>query len=173
MSGGYTSGQKLFASQMEGLTASPTTATGNGTATTSNSTTEVRDAVLGNFTFTSLTGHRYEIRLMNLIFNASGDPGDTWALRIRDGGSSTPTTASTLVAETVSKTIATGSGGRRPIHIIEQWLPSAGSHTLSFFAKLLTDVSNVDGSQFTPCAPAVETGSTWYRSLYVVDLGLA
>lgn len=158
------------ANALPGMTGTPASTTSNGTPTPTGSTTETRDAVLGNYTFTSKgTGYYYQVVMEGLVFNGAGSISDTWALHIRDGGASTPTAASPLLAERFETTMLVGSGGRRDVGFSRVVTGlAAGLHTLSFFAVLLTGGAS---SAFTPLSPGAIGGST-ARNLYVLNMGL-
>jgi hypothetical protein len=142
-------------SMPRGIPVVPTASSSTGTATSG--TTETRDAVLGDYQFTAVTNRRYRIMYTGLIGNGSV-AADTYAVNIRDGGSSTPTAASPLVA-TVSSwpVLVVGTGGRLPIFVSDTVTPAAGVRTLGAFA-----VRNSGTGVFTPVGT---------RSLYVEDIG--
>jgi hypothetical protein len=133
---------------------------GTPTATASAGTTatagaETRDAVLGNYAFTAVAGRRYEVRL-NGATVSSGTAGHVPAFRIRNGGSSTPTTASTLVA---ANSVVTPSLLGTGLPVGGTFVPGAGVQTLAVFT-----LSLAGGSNIIPAAT---------RELYVIDIGLA
>jgi hypothetical protein len=78
-----------------GIMADPITNAGAGTPTSS--TTEVRDAVLGDYVFTAVAGRRYQVVLTGGM--SSSVANDVYEVNVRDGGGSTPTSGSTLVAQ--------------------------------------------------------------------------
>lgn len=165
MSGGYLSGEELNASDMPGVPLTPTSQTANGTPTSG--TTETMDVVLGTYVFTTPGAHRFEARMNGLIGNGSVT-SDAYAIRIRDGGASTPTSASTLIAEQVWHCTNAGTGGRGPIPLAGTFTPSAGTHTLGVFAVRLQGTGI-----FTPLCPNGDIAGVLGRELFVVDLGLA
>lgn len=134
-----------------------------GTAgTASAGTTEVRDAVLGNYTFTSVAGRRYEAHLNGLVANGSV-VGDLFAVNIRNGGASTPTATSPLCATVQAYIPAIGVSGRVTCQLLGSFVPGAGVQTLSCFTVrvLGSGVSTPVSSTYAP------------RELYVVDVGPA
>jgi hypothetical protein len=144
------------------LTGGPNMGTPTATAATGTPTsddTETRDAVLGNYAFTSVAGRRYEVRLNGLILTTSV-AGDLVGVRVRNGGAATPTSASTLVASSqVPITIAGGPGAITPPHVGGSFAPGAGVQTLSVFTVRLAGT----GAE-TPVG---------LRELYCLDIGPA
>jgi len=140
----------------------PALATATGTPTVGG--TETRDAVLGNYVFTALAGHRYEARLDGQVNNGSV-LADLYAVNIRNGGSSTPTAASPCVASSQAYIKAVGSADRDSVPVRDTFKPAAGTVTLSVFCIRIigTGVYTPVSAQFLPNG----------RELYVVDLGLA
>jgi len=134
----------------------PTTATTNGTPTTG--TTVTRDAVLGNYAFTAVAGHRYRAIIDGLLMNTSV-ASDVAVVTVRNGGASTPTAASPVVASTQTWIPSAGGAGQMAALAAGTFVPGAGTVTLSAF------VARAAGT-------GVETpaGS---RELYAVDLGTA
>lgn len=142
---------------LSGLLA-PTTSSSNGTA--SSGTTETRDAVLGNYVFTvptSAAAWRYEVCYNNAKINASV-ADDLYEFRIRDGGASTPTSASTLIAAAAAPVHVAGGSGQPTVLVRGTWVPTAGTHTLSVFLVRLAGTG-----VGTPIAPT--TGIS--RELFV------
>lgn len=146
-------GQKIRASAL-GVPVTPTTTGSNGTATSGS--TETRDAVLGDYQFTATTGTRYQVFFTGCRMNASV-ANDAYAIRIRNGGASSPTSASPLVVEHQVIVTATGGAGQQNATVIGTFIPGAGTVTLSMFA-VRTSGTGVG----TP---------TNTRELYVVALG--
>jgi len=141
-----------------GATMGTPTATGsNGTATSG--TTEIRDAVLGNYAFTAVAGVRYRVLIDGLLSNGSV-VGDTFQVNIRNGGTSTPTAASPLVASARAFIPAVDGLGQALIPLAKTFAPGAGLVTLSLFAVRLAGTG-----VFTP------TSSAAGRELYVVNVG--
>lgn len=139
-----------------GIMTNPTRSTSDGTATAADAV-EVRDAVLGNYVFTAATGRLYRV-VYNGNYNST--TGDVRAVtRIRDGGVSTPTTASTLIAETTMHMAEGGTGGRQTMVLTQTFTASAGAHTLSMFTI------SPESVVLTPINAGVG------RELYVEDIG--
>lgn len=144
---------------LTGLTA-PVSTTSSGTA--SSGTTETRDAVLGDYVFTVpsvAATWRYEAILSGCRISSSV-ADDLYLLRIRDGGASTPTSASTLVAEGSASVHVSGGSGQFTVPIFGPWVPGAGTHTLSLFT-----VRSSGAGAGTPVSQNVA------RSLYVRFVG--
>lgn len=131
---------------MTGLPA-PTQTASNGTATSG--TTETRDAVLGDYSFTVPAvgaAWRYEVVCVGRLQTTVAD--DLYECRVRDGGASTPSSSSTQVGG-YSLPIH-GTGGNAPSFTLRNtWVPGSGTHTLSLFV-LRTGGSGVA----TPLAPS-------------------
>jgi hypothetical protein len=141
-----------------GITMGTPTATVNaGTPTVG--TTETRDAVLGNYTFTAIAGRRYRAVVDGMAANGNA-VGDTATWNIRNGGASTPTAASTLVASMVQLgVVASGAAGRIPVALSGTFVPGAGVVTLSVFVVRATGTGVM-----TPVGT---------REFYAVDMGPA
>ena len=117
---------------LSGLPA-PTTSNVNGTATSG--TTETRDAMLGDYVFTVPAAGatwRYEA-CFNYVKLNSSVADDLYEIRIRDGGASTPTTSSPLVAALAVPIHTTGGPGQPGVTGRGTWVPGVGTHTLSLF----------------------------------------
>jgi len=143
-------------SRSYGIPVMPTTTASNGTDTSG--TTEVRDAVLGNYVFTAAAGRKY--RAWWTGATSANVANDRVSVRIRDGGSSTPTTASTLIGETRHTITVSGGGGQTWIPPIAAVLTlTTGTHTFSAFTQRVTGSGVI-----TP---------TFTRQLYVEDVGPA
>jgi hypothetical protein len=128
-----------------------------GTAgTTGVAGVETRDAVLGNYVFTSVAGHRYVVFLNGATITI-GTAANSATLNIRDGGGSTPTASSTLVATNKVWVAATGGGGSVSCNVIGSFATAtAATHTLSVFT--MSTVVAIPSQQ---------------REIYVVDLGVS
>lgn len=117
---------------LSGLSAPSTTAS---TGTVSVATTETRDAVMGDYVLTvpaAGTLWRYQCFLVGASLN--GDTAaDHFVLNIRNGGASSPTAASTLIASTRKRINATGGGGQDGIYISDTFVPGVGTQTISAF----------------------------------------
>lgn len=152
-------GQEVPASALNrgGSIPGGTPASTSSSGTASSGTTETRDAVLGDFVFTAAAGRRYRVWWTG---GMSGTAGERCAVRVRDGGGSTPTSSSTLLAETRHVPDATGGAGQVTIPpAVATAVLSAGTHTLSAFTIRLNG-----SNDFTP---------VFTRELYVEDMGPA
>lgn len=147
---------------------------GTPASTSSNSTTypantagvagaETRDAVLGNYVFTALASHRYHAVFENARCGGNG-ANTLLTTNIRNGGASTPTNASTLIASTVSDLRVAGGQGIIGVPTCSgMFTPGAGVQTLSIFGQMQGTTAVGSSNHFTT-APAL-------RSLYVEDMG--
>jgi hypothetical protein len=131
------------------------------------STTETKDTSLGDYTFTAVAGRRYRVTLSSAIMSGTV-AGDWFAIRIRDGGASSPTSASTFIGgmtfhPKVSNTTASRENGTMSCTINTL---SAGTHTLGVFMQRTggTGTMQLD----SPNSDGVGSG---YRELYVEDIG--
>jgi hypothetical protein len=151
--------QNVTATQLNALVdkimADPATTALSGTVTSG--TTETRDDVLGTYVFTAAASRRYRVTLSGLLLSAVS--GDLAQATIRDGGASTPTAASTLLAFNQWKCQATGGGGQTGVFLSATFTPSSGTRTLAAFTKL-----NAGTGPVTPIGT---------RELYVEDIGAA
>lgn len=134
----------------------PTATASAGTATSG--ATETRDAVLGNYAFTAVAGRRYRAVIDGLV--VSGTAGDVVGVRVRNGGGSTPTAASTQVAAAQIVPPASGGTGQQSLPVGGTFMPGAGTVTLSAFTVRISGT----GAAETPIGT---------RELYAVDLGPA
>jgi len=133
----------------------PISTANNGTP--SSGTTETRDAVMGNYIFTAVAGRRYEVRLNGAQF-AGSVGADQFLANIRNGGSFTPTAASTLISG--QRFIVATVGFPMPIYVAGTFVPGAGVQTLSVFT-----VRTAGTGYVTPYSGTIS------RELYVVDMG--
>lgn len=125
--------------------------TANGTA--SSLTNETRDTVLGDLTITGINGHRYGVHCRQLV--NLGTAAHRGINRIRDGGNSTPTTASTLRALGQLNFATAGTTGRQIIETHGQFISSGGTHTFSVFSL------DPDSGACTPIGSATEVREFW------------
>jgi hypothetical protein len=137
------------------IMADPVTTASSGTATTS--TTDTRDDVLGVYVFTAGTSRRYRVTIAGLHLSAVS--GDLAVVRVRDGGASTPTNASTSLGFSQWRAQATGGTGQTICPFSVTFTPSSGTRTLAAFTQL-----SVGTGPITP------VGS---REIYVEDVGAA
>ena len=115
----------------------PATTSTTSETTTGASLTEVRDTNLGNYQFTARAGRTYRVALegmrVGVETGATGLPLLP-VVRIRDGGGSTPTTSSTIVAEARTSINTAGGVGQRELYVAVPLIGlSAGTHTLGAF----------------------------------------
>jgi hypothetical protein len=131
----------------------PTTTASTGTATAGGAV-EIRDSVLGNYTFTAVAGRRYRAVLDGVLIQNTVAT-DTVEVNIRNGGGSTPITSSTLVAQ------GRGSGASSfvTVPVSLSFVPGAGPVTLAAFTVRIAGTGVC-----TPAGP---------RELYAVDIGPA
>ena len=141
-----------------GIQAAPVATSSNGTASVG--TTETRDAVIPTYTFTSLgTTRRYRWTYSGVVLNGSV-ASDTFVLRVRDGGASTPTAASTQVGRDIAYSVsAVGTPGRQTFNATGTFTAAAGTRTLAPFLLRTAGTGVV-----TPVND---------REFYVEDIGLA
>ena len=119
-----------------GVPVVPVTTASAGTVTVG--TTETRDAILGNYVFTGVAGHRYRAHLAGRQISGTVT-GDRFAVRIRNGGASTPTSASTLVADDAFVVQSASNA----CDVSKTFVPGAGTQTLSVFAVRLSGTGTV------------------------------
>jgi hypothetical protein len=145
-----------FLSMPQGVMGTPTTTGSDGTTTSG--TTETRDAVLGNFTFTSAgTTRRYRVVWTGQIGVSVAN--DLFVVSLRDGGASTPTAASPLLGRGQKRFTQSGGTGEETMMVSGTFTASAGTRTISAFTVR---------SSGTGTATPKNT-----RELYVEDIGLA
>jgi hypothetical protein len=140
-----------------GLMASPV---GSTTTTSSTTTTEIKDSQVGDYVFTAVSGRQYEVHYSG---RAQSDAGaTTMNVYIRDGGGSSPTNASTLLAaDSIYLGGAGGAGGTSVTLCQVVSGLSAGTHTLAAFFQ-----RTAGGGNCTMVAV-----STVQRQLYAKDIG--
>lgn len=140
-----------------GIVAAPATSTA---ATTGVTTTETKDGGVGDYAFTAVAGRRYRVHY-TCRADSSADQ-DAMDVRVRDGGASSPTNASALVAGAEIK--QSGTAGGQHVCIAQLMLGlSAGTHTVAAFYVRALGTGTVNVTQ--------ATGQT--RELYVCDVGPA
>lgn len=148
-----------FPSMPRGVMATRVTTSSNITTGSGASITEVRDTALGNYVFTSAG----TTRLYRVIVEGARIQNDTASvlnsLKVRDGGGSTPTSASTLIGESTIGQTMTAGASQTTIPVIYTFTASAGTHTLGLF---LNSSSNTGQRTLTGA-----------RAMYVEDIGLA
>lgn len=136
-----------------GVTVSPTTTASNGTATSG--TTETRDAVLGNYQFNADSTRRYRVWWTGKLNTDTN--GDLITVNVRDGGSSTPTSASTLVGTGQIRLAQSGGTGQESLIATGTFTTTEGLRTLAAFT-LRSSGAGIE----TPVGT---------RELYVEDIG--
>lgn len=149
-----------------GIMAVPLSTAANGTPTAS--TTDTLDTIMGTYTFTAVAGRRYRVVLENLICNGSVS-ADVFAIRVRNGGAGTPTTASPAVLDSGWTCVVIGSAGRVTLTLEDTFLASSsGMATLACFYQRASGTGIL-----TPLSPSVggTSGLTGLRKLYVEDIG--
>lgn len=148
----FSAGTKLRAALL-GLPTAPTSTSSDGTVTSG--TTETRDAVLGDYQFTGVAGVRYLVmHNIRLSFTAADD---VYLINVRNGGASTPTSASTSVGLGAAVGRVTGGPGQTTCLVTGTFVPGAGTQTLSVFVKRINGTGT--------CTPVGQ------RELYVITLG--
>lgn len=135
------------------IMAVPVSSASNSTVTVG--TTETRDAVFGNYVFTAVASHRYQV-FLNSVTLLANTAGDRFWCFVRNGGSSTPTSSSTLLAQALIVIPATWGNSAQ---LIGSFAPGAGTQTLSVFL-----VRN-----FGTGTAYIGSG----REMYVIDLGVS
>src|ERR1035437_6427781 len=111
--------------------ATPLLTTTNGT-TTGGGAVETRDGVFGNYVFTSVANRRYEVHL-NGLQQAGSAGNDQYLVNIRNGGSSTPTATSALIAQ--QRIFIPVANAQIACPMAMSWSPGAGVNTLSLFVQ--------------------------------------
>lgn len=130
------------------------------TATTGIAATETAYAAIADMAVGTVDSRLYEVKLT--IHLAMGTAGDSALIRIRNGGASAPTNASTLLFE--ANWVAPGAGVLDCRVYIFEWAPATGTNRLGVFGVRNTGTSNLTlGSTITKR----------FSSLTVRDLGLA
>jgi hypothetical protein len=140
----------------------PTSATLNGTITSG--TTETQDAVLGTYQCQLIAGRRY-LATMNGLTGLTSVAGDIYLLNIRNSGSaSTPTSASTLVAQSQWTSTTSSGPSRIAVPLAGSFIaPTTGLNTFAFFAQRASGTGT-----FTPVSP---NSGGFPRELFVMYLG--
>jgi len=134
-----------------GIMAAPSATGANATATSG--TTVTKDTALPDYVFTAVAGRRYRVIYDGLNANV-GVAGDRFIISIRDGGASSPTSASPVLSHDLPIIIVTQSVG---YVLTGTFTTTAGTHTLNAFY-----VRNAGTGTMT---------ATGTRELYVEDIG--
>lgn len=148
----------------QGALGTPATSLSAGTpAPNGGPGTETRDAVLGNYIFAAVAGRRYRATLDTAKMSVNAN-NTLCVIRIRNGGASTPTAASPLIAETSYFGAVSGGPGQGGIPSLSGlFTPGAGTQTLSVFVQVTAG---------TGICTILSAGSL-ARALYVEDMGAA
>lgn len=125
--------------------------------------TEAQDTNLGTYTFTGVTGRRYVPKLSNALM-ASGAVGDTYFLRIRDGGAGAPSNTSTIVSETVATALV--SNTNIPISAFPSFTVTSGTHNLGLFIVRQSGANTMNLTSSGHLA-----GGNRGREFFVEDIG--
>ena len=149
-------GEKVRAADVgpRGLVAAPATSAAGQAGTT---TTEVKDLGVGDYTFVAVSGRIYRV-----TYNArcqSTVAADKMDCRVRDGGASSPTNVSTLIAGSEVSCNITAGGEHLLMTQILTGL-SAGTHIIAAFYLRVVGTGSVTVSN--------STGQV--RELYVEDV---
>ena len=137
-----------------GLPAPTTSALGG---TTSSGSTSTRDDALGVYTFVvpaAAATWRFEACLWNRMPNFTVS-SDIAVFEIRDGGASTPTSTSPLVASAQLRAQSTGGTGQESMHTCGTWVPGAGTHVLAAFTRRAAGTGTITP---VPTGPSSQLG---------------
>jgi hypothetical protein len=137
--------------QAFGIVAPPINTISNGTP--SSAGTEIRDDVLGPYQFEAQDSVRYRVWLLGREMNGSV-AGDRFAFNIRNGGASTPTAASPLVAAATHVVQVILTAGREVVMVSGSFIPGAGTVTLAVFTVRLAGTG--------VCTPTTTSISEFY-----------
>lgn len=123
---------RLALRKARGLMATPVATSSAGTTTSG--TTDTRDAAMGNYVFTAVASRRYRVSVLGLRIGGTVS-GDTFNIRVRDGGASTPTAASLQIAQSSKRVPVNGGAGEETVLVSQTFTATAGTHTLSVFVQ--------------------------------------
>lgn len=141
-----------------GIVAPPIATASSATATSG--ATDTKDVVIGDYTFTAIANRRYVCRLGSMLIS-SGTANDLFQIRIRNGGASSPTNASTTVAGTQAFVGVAGGPGQAGTPALGGFSLAAGTATLGLF------LARVAGTGPGTLVAAVGLN----RELWVEDVG--
>lgn len=130
----FSAGNRLTANDLMRLPQTVARVRTAASGTPSSGATDTLDAVLGTISVVADGVSFYKIEVENM----SGSVATTTGLctfRIRDGGASTPTGASTEIAQTPWNAQATGGPGQEGVKLAATVQLSAGTHTLGLFTQ--------------------------------------
>jgi hypothetical protein len=128
-------------------------------AATSLVSAETKDGGVGDYQFEAYAGRWYEVRYS--ARGAADTANTTMDVVIRDGGGSSPTTASPGIAATSLPLPIVSPGGNTGFKIADPVQFTAGTHTLAAFYRRTAGAGLVNLGQ----------SSSGARSLHVVDIG--
>lgn len=131
----FAAGNKLLASELNALPQVVDIAKTVTDGTISSGTTDTLDAIMGTIQIVADGNTNYEISLRNAFIAASGSGVDHCLARIRDGGASTPTSASTEIALWPFQPNGVSSLGQEGAVLSVVVTPSAGTHTYGCFIQ--------------------------------------
>lgn len=131
----FSAGNRLTANDLMRLPQTIARVRTAAAGTVSSGTTDTLDAVLGTVAVVADGVSFYRIEVENMIGAASSAGTDPASFRIRDGGASAPTAASTEIAQTPWKTQAVGGTGQEGIKLGATVQLSAGTHTFGLFSQ--------------------------------------
>ena len=142
------------------VNAVPVSTTSSGTTTSS--TAETFDTVLGYYQASLIAGRRYMAIVNNLLLGGTV-AADLYTLRIRNSGtSSNPTTGSTTVAAAQWYVPAAGGSGQETVYLGGSFIaPNNGINTIGFTAQRSAGTGTL-----TPLAPG---GAS--REMFIMYLG--
>lgn len=129
----FAAGNKLLASELNALPRVIDRVSTSSGGTVTSGTTDTLDIVLGTVTCVADGATYYRIELLNLQASTTV-ANDHYTMTIKDGGASTPTSASTEVARTLWRPTASGGPGQEGFYVGNTVLLSAGTHTFGVFA---------------------------------------
>lgn len=131
----FSAGNRLLADDLMRLPQTVARASTASAGTASSGTTDTLDAVLGTISMVADGTSYYRVEVENMIAAATGTVGDPGTFRIRDGGASAPTAASTEIAQSPWKAQATGGTGQEGENFGASLQLSAGTHTFGLFSQ--------------------------------------
>lgn len=131
--GDFAAGNKLLASELNALPRVIDRVSSSSGGTTTSGTTDTLDTVLGTVSCVADGTTYYRVELLNLQASSSV-ANDHYVMTIKDGGASTPTSASPEIARTLWRDQAAGGPGQEGFYVGNTVLLSAGTHTFGVFA---------------------------------------
>jgi hypothetical protein len=131
----FSAGNRLTANDLMRLPQTLARVRNAGAGTQSTGTTDTADAVLGTVSVVADGVSFYRIAVENLTAAAVTGGTDPAAFRIRDGGASAPTSASTEIAIAPWKPQGTGGTFQEAVALGATVQLSAGTHTFGLFSQ--------------------------------------